>query len=124
MHKGKLSLSAKISIGFIILCIILGVIFGIIFSKNDITLTSKELFTAPGLTLTKSPSWFPQYSSQKYDITDWQSKMYLDRYPFKINNKGENCVNSGTMGGKGPRPDYLTTSQSDQLASAYRFWKI
>jgi len=67
-----------------------------------------ENFTAPGLTLIIPPSWWVSRAGKKYDKKDWETKMYLDRYPFydfKTNN-------------------YLTTNESNALASAYRFWRI
>lgn len=62
---------------------------------------SNEKFTAPGLTLTVPPSWFPQISAKKYREKDWQTKVYLDRYPFN---------------------DELTGKESDEIASTNRFW--
>lgn len=67
----------------------------------------KENFTAPGLTLTMPPNWFPQLAARKYNPNDWKSKMYLDRYPFYDVKEEE----------------YLTQSESDKLASVYRMWR-
>lgn len=53
-----------------------------------------EKFTAPSLTLSKPPLWFPQNSAEKYNQKKWHETMYLDRY----NNKNDE-------------------------ASVYRFWK-
>ncbi len=66
-----------------------------------------ENFTAPGLTLTRPPKWFPQYNAKKYKMDDWKVKMYLDRYPM-YDYKNE---------------EYLTPEESDKVASAYRFWQ-
>lgn len=63
----------------------------------------KEKFTAPGLTLTLPPNWFPQFRAKDYDISDWKVKMYLDRYPLF---KGQ------------------TSEEADDVASAYRLWKF
>lgn len=65
-----------------------------------------EHFSAPGLTLTMPPSWFPQIAAKKYDQKDWQSKMYLDRYQF---------YDADTQ-------EYLTEEESNRLASTNRFW--
>ena len=67
-----------------------------------------EYFTAPGLTLTMPPSWFPQNSAKKYKEDDWKTKMYLDRYPFYSTEDD----------------DYLSQELSDKLASTDRFWKM
>lgn len=60
----------------------------------------KENFTAPGLTLIKPPSWFPQNSAKAYSKNDWKTKMYLDRY------------------------DELNNPNANNLAFVYRFWRI
>lgn len=67
----------------------------------------KENFTAPGLTLTMPPSWFPQISAKKYRPREWQTRMYLDRYPFFSVREQE----------------YLTAEESNKLASTNRFWR-
>lgn len=67
-----------------------------------------ENFTAPGLTLTSPPSWFPQLAAKKYSEKDWKTKMYLDRYPFR------------TSDGK----DYISYDKSNMLASTDRLWKM
>lgn len=67
-----------------------------------------EYFTAPGLTLTIPPSWFPQNSAKKYNKKDWETKMYLDRYPFYDDSTGE----------------YINQSESDYIASTNRFWRM
>jgi hypothetical protein len=64
--------------------------------------TGKEGFTA----LTNPPSWFPQNSAKAYNKKDWESRMYLDRYPFRYNTD-----------------EFLSQKKSDNLASVYRFWK-
>ena len=66
----------------------------------------KENFTAPGLTLTMPPNWFPQIAAKTYNPNDWKVKMYLDRYPF-YDTKAQ---------------EYLTSKESDELASTNRFW--
>ena len=66
----------------------------------------KENFTAPGLTLTMPPSWFPQLAARAYNPKDWQVKMYLDRYPFY----------------DAVEQDYLTAHESNKLASTNRLW--
>lgn len=66
----------------------------------------KENFTAPGLTLTNPPSWFPQNSAKAYKEDDWKVKMYLDRYPFWDAIKGE----------------YISDKLSNKLASTDRYW--
>lgn len=66
----------------------------------------KENFTAPGLTLTIPPSWFPQNSAKKYRMDDWKVKAYLDRYPF---------YDAKTK-------KYLGFQESQDLASTNRFW--
>ena len=111
--------------------IILGLLFFLLFFFLLLLITgccytkiNFEKFTAPGLTLTKPPSWFPQNAAKAYNPEDWKTKMYLDRYPFRINNKGENCSNSASMGGDGPGPEYITTPESNFLASTYRMWKL
>lgn len=68
--------------------------------------SSKEGFTAPGLTLINPPSWFPQNSSKHYNKKDWQSKMYLDRYPPK---KGCN--------------KYGSQKEAEKNASVFHFWR-
>ena len=67
-----------------------------------------ERFTAPGLTLTNPPSWFPQNAAKKYREDDWKVKMYLDRYPF---------YDSETK-------TYIDQKESDNLASTNRFWEM
>ena len=71
-----------------------------------------EKFTAPGLTLTNPPKWFPKYSAKKYNMDDWKVKMYLDRYPMYQYD-----------GGPKEESNYITPKESDKIASAYRFWK-
>ena len=66
----------------------------------------RENFTAPGLTLTVPPSWFPQNAAEPYRPKEWMSRMYLQRYPFYDVREEE----------------YLTQNESDKLASTYRFW--
>ena len=90
----------------LIIVLLIFLIAGICFTKLH---RLHEKFTAPGLTLTKPPSWFPENAAKAYNPDDWKTRMYLERYPFRINNKGENCSNSASMGGDGPGPDYLTT---------------
>lgn len=68
----------------------------------------RENFTAPGLTLTPSPSWMPVLAAKAYNEDDWKERQYLDRYPFFDTSKGEN--------------KYLSQEESDRLASAYRLW--
>lgn len=68
----------------------------------------KENFTAPGLTLTNPPSWFPQNAAKPYRKNDWKVKTYLDRYPF---------YNARTN-------KYLSTEESNELSSTNRFWVI
>jgi hypothetical protein len=63
--------------------------------------SGKEGFTAPGLTLTNTPSWFPQNSAKDYKKQDWKPDSYLERYPFE---------------GK-------SYEESNNLASTYRFWR-
>lgn len=70
-----------------------------------------ERFTAPGLTLTVPPSWFPQNAAKGYNPQDWMSKMYLDKYPFWVSNKGN-------------KSEYMSYDESNKLASTNRFWKI
>jgi len=65
-----------------------------------------ENFTAPGLTLLKPPEWFPQNSAKAYNKKDWETPMYLDRYPFR-NNYG----------------NYDSYEETNKMASAYKFWK-
>lgn len=65
-----------------------------------------EQFTAPGLTLTIPPSWFPQNAAKAYHPNDWKTKAYLDRYPF---------YDPKTK-------SYLSYEKSQQLASTNRFW--
>ena len=85
----------------ILILIIIIILLYIIFRKSN-----KEKFTAPGLTLTNPPSWFPQNSAKAYNINDWKSLMYLDRYPFRYN-----------------KDDYLSQDESDKMASVYKFWR-
>lgn len=66
----------------------------------------KENFTAPGLTLTSPPKWFPQIAARPYQKNDWKVKTYLDRYPFYNYRTGK----------------YKSTKESNQLASTNRFW--
>lgn len=68
----------------------------------------KEKFTAPGLTLTIPPNWFPQNAAKPYRDSDWKVKMYLDRYPFYDS----------------VRKDYLSYDESNRLASTNRFWRF
>lgn len=68
----------------------------------------KENFTAPGLTLTIPPSWFPQNSAKPYNESDWKSRMYLDRYPF---------YDPETQ-------SYISDEESNWLANTTRFWKM
>lgn len=68
----------------------------------------KENFTAPGLTLTRPPSWFPQNAAKPYKDSDWKVRMYLDRYPFYDSDKQK----------------YISFDESNKLASAYRFWEF
>ncbi len=65
-----------------------------------------ENFTAPGLTLTIPPSWFPQNSAKDYRMDDWVVKAYLDRYPF---------YDAKTK-------KYIGYDESQELASTNRFW--
>lgn len=81
---------------FISLFLLIFLLFVFIFTN------SKENFTAPGLTLTIPPSWFPQNSSKKYNKNDWITQVYLDRYPF---NKD------------------ITVEESNAIANTNRFWK-
>jgi len=67
-----------------------------------------EHFTAPGLTLTSPPSWFPQFTSKPYNKKDSETKMYLDKYPF---------YDPATK-------KYISYEESNKLGSVYRFWKI
>jgi hypothetical protein len=69
---------------------------------------SQENFTAPGLTLTPTASWFPQMAAKAYKKEDWEVKMYLDRYPFW----------------DADREEYISDKLSNKLASTNRFWKI
>jgi hypothetical protein len=69
---------------------------------------SDEHFTAPGLTLTVPPSWFPQFTSKTYNKKDWMTKAYLDRYPF---------YDAKTR-------KYISYDKSQKLASTNRFWKF
>lgn len=66
-----------------------------------------EHFTAPGLTLTMPPSWFPQNAAKLYKMNDWKVRAYLDRYPF-YDTKNR---------------DYISYNESQRLASTNRFWK-
>ena len=68
----------------------------------------RENFTAPGLTLTSPPSWFPQIAAKPYRKSDWEVRTYLDRYPFYNARTGK----------------YLSTNDSNELASTNRFWVI
>lgn len=65
-----------------------------------------EKFTAPGLTLTIPPSWFPQNAAKAYNPNDWKSRMYLDRYPF---------YDAVTK-------EYISDKESNYLANATRYW--
>lgn len=67
----------------------------------------KENFTAPGLTLTMPPSWFPQIAAKHYNPNDWKPRTYLDRYPFY------SVVDQA----------FLTEKESNYLAGTNRFWK-
>lgn len=67
-----------------------------------------EKFTAPGLTLTMPPSWFPQNAARKYNPNDWKSRMYLDRYPF---------YDAVTK-------NYISDKESNYLANATRYWEF
>jgi len=67
-----------------------------------------ENFTAPGLTLTQPPSWFPQNAAQGYNKKNSETQMYLDRYPFYDSDKR----------------DYISYDDSNTLASVYRFWRM
>ena len=77
-----------------------------------IVLTCKrnEQFTAPGLTLTKPPSWFPQNAAKPYNKKDWETKMYLDRYPFHVFN--------------GKDFEFMSPEATDAMASVYKGWRI
>lgn len=107
----------------LIIVLLIFLIGGICFIKFD---KLKENFTAPGLTLTKPPSWFPQNAARPYNANDWKTKMYLDRYPIRINNKGENCQLKSpfpdNMSGI-PDSDYISSEEADYLASNYRMWR-
>lgn len=71
------------------------------------TQTTNEHFTAPGLTLTIPPSWYPQNSAQKYKPSDWKVKTYLDRYPIYD-----------------PRTkNYIGYQETQDIASTNRFWR-
>ena len=68
----------------------------------------KENFTAPGLTLTIPPSWFPQNAAKPYRESDWKVRTYLDRYPFYDPETRE----------------YISDKESNYLANATRFWEF
>lgn len=68
----------------------------------------KENFTAPGLTLTRPPNWFPQNAAKPYRKSEWKVKTYLDRYPFYNSRTGK----------------YKSIKESNELASTDRFWVI
>jgi len=68
----------------------------------------KETFTTPGLTLTIPPAWVPQFAAKPYNKNNWKVRTYLDRYPFYNARTGK----------------YLSTNQSNELASTNRFWVI
>ena len=116
-------------VSFVLIIVLLIFLIGAIcFTKVG---RMSEKFTAPGLTLTKPPSWFPQNAAKGYDPKDWKTRMYLDRYPFRINNKGENCqtdIQTIKNNLKDPRAsqiptsDYISSKEADHLASAYRLW--
>lgn len=89
---------------YILVFLLIFLLFVFIFT-NCIT---KENFTAPGLTLTVPPSWFPQNAAKRYDKKDWKVRMYLDRYPFY----------------DARDHSYLTEEQSNYLASTNRFWNF
>lgn len=67
-----------------------------------------EYFTAPGLTLTNPPSWFPQNSAKPYNENDWKVKTYLDRYQFwdPVTKR------------------YISDKESNRLANVNRFWEF
>lgn len=65
-----------------------------------------EGFTAPGLTLLRPPNWFPENTARPYNKKDWQTKMYLQKYPIYYRGK------------------YLSPLESNQIASTYRLWKM
>lgn len=89
----------------IIYCFILVlVVLLLFFMYSQCYLT--EGFTAPGLTLTIPPSWFPQNAAKTYDKDDWVVKAYLDRYPFY----------------DAKRKKYISYDKSQELASTNRFW--
>lgn len=91
---------------FITICILMLLfLLGIFIITNCV---QKESFTAPGLTLTIPPSWFPQNAAKKYKNSDWKVKMYLDRYPF---------WDPETR-------TYISDKKSNILASTNRFWKM
>lgn len=82
---------------FIAIFLLIFLLFVFIFTNC----VQKENFTAPGLTLTIPPSWFPQIAAKPYRMNDWKTHVYLDRYPF---HKG------------------MTVEESNALASTNRFW--
>ena len=73
------------------------------------SMSAVEKFTAPGLTLTNPPSWFPENSARPYNKKDSETKMYLQKYPIYAPNVPGH---------------YLSAKTSDHLASAYRFWRL
>lgn len=91
------------------ICVTISILFVIlisIISLNSLTYETKESFSAPGLTLTVPPSWFPQNAARPYNPKDWQERMYLDRYPFYDTKERE----------------YISEEESNALASTNRFW--
>jgi hypothetical protein len=106
----------------LIIVLLIFLVGGICFNKIG---RFSEKFTAPGLTLTKPPSWFPQNAAKPYNKNDWRSRMYLDRYPFRYNNKGENCQTTKYDDVSHiPDSDYISTPEANHLASTYRMWRI
>lgn len=85
---------------FYVFCL-LALLISILVTLMFMNCSGKEGFTVPSLTLTKAPTWFPENSAKHYNKKDWEEKMYLERYPFK--NK--------------------SYEESNELASAYRFWR-
>jgi len=86
----------------------------------------KENFTAPGLTLTLPPSWFPEFKAKKYKMDDWRVRMYLDRYPM-YRYDGNQGPKVGPNGAPVPGPteaNFLTEDESNKVASAYRLWNF
>jgi hypothetical protein len=91
------------------ICIFFGVIvFALLMVFMLTNCVFTERFTAPGLTLTMPPSWFPQNAAAPYRKNKWKTKMYLDRYPFHTSN------------GK----QYMSFKQSNELASTDRLWRF